>query len=609
MGVLTPISFVFLMSIPLLLLLYFFKKQYENQPISSIYLWEQTMKEWETDRWWKRLQKNILLLLQLLFLLFIIIALTRPFLDGKEVFSEHVVIIMDTSATMSVTNGSDSRFQSVKQEAKELVDKLGDDQQVSLIEAQRAPILLASSETDLPNVDHLLNEMEISFQHENMVDSIQLAQSLIKNGTGEIHIFTDHLQTEQLKELDITSDIVIHNRSVSSNNLSLTTFGVKPSGETVAAIVTIENQTAEEKEFTLSIEGEDGKIKQLTDKLAAAEQKTLTINDLPLHNHYTAKLDDDDYDLDNTIYALLPKQTTDTVYLVGDTNPFVEKALNSASIDTVVVTKNDQGEYAYPDNEQVNTYIVSNVEADKWPKGPKIILSPKIGGPFAIKEKKDLSYSLQSESSEPILQFSNVKSMYLSKAFQVGDWQGLKPIVKSGEEGVIAKGNYQRSPIVLFAFDINDSDWPLHPGFPILLANSIHYLSADQETLGYFTPLESMTINLSPTTEKAIIETLDGDDLYPIVLNQKETLVPKRPSMYQLHEQTSYGSEFRPFVVQLPDEEKIIRSVDSFSLNRKGEASDTKTLSKLELWRIFAAIALLILFIEWEVYRRGISSR
>jgi len=85
--------------------------------------------------------------------------------------------------------------------------------------------------------------------------------------------------------------------------------------------------------------------------------------------------------------------------------------------------------------------------------------------------------------------------------------------------------------------------------------------------------------------------------------------MPSQPGIYQLREETNTGSLQRHFAIQLDPEERTSKTADSFSIKREGEEGMTNIPSKQEIWRIFAAIALLILFLEWEVYRRGVTSR
>ncbi|WP_407271584.1 vWA domain-containing protein [Radiobacillus sp. PE A8.2] len=609
MGVLAPISFLFLLAIPVLLLFYFFKKQYQKQTISSIYLWERTMQEWETDRWWKRLQKNLLLLLQLLILLFLIIALLRPYLSGNEVGGDHLVIILDSSATMTAEADGLSRFAQIKTEAKQLVSELGSDHKVSVIDAQQAPLLLATNDSDHGRVEQVINDLSVSYQHENLTDSIGLAQALIQQEAGEIHIFTDQFAEQALTDLSISQPIVVHNQEPELTNYSIQAFGVKQDGDTVAAIVHVNNQSSKAEEINVSISSGATALESVTETIPANSEQTVMIENLPVHDFYKAEINQDDYALDNSSYALLQKQQSPSIYLVGEVNGFFEKALLSAGYAVTTLTKDESGTYAYPEQNQHSIYLLSGVDAEDWPSGPKLVVSPTVGGPFAVEEKVELSYVLQETKDDPLLQYSDANDVYLSKSYAVGNWNQLEPLVQSGEQTVIAKGEYENAPFLMMAFDLEDSDWPLHPGFPILLANSINYLAESNQPLGYFEPMDNVEMKLSTATEAAVIETLDGNDIQTIELSEPMVTIPSEPGMYQLHEKTTTGPMYRSFAVQLDAEERTIETASSFSIDIEGQQTSDTNINKIELWHLFALVALLIMFFEWEVYRRGVASR
>ncbi|KGX90832.1 vWA domain-containing protein [Pontibacillus marinus] len=601
MGFLAPVSLWFSSAIPILLAFYFFKKQYEKQPISSIYLWEKTLKEWETDRWWNKLQKNILLFLQLLILLFLVMALLRPFIPGEEVQGEQLVIVMDSSASMA----GEERFSDVKEEVNELINSLGNDQQVSVIVAEESPKLLISREQNKNEAKRVVEGLELTYQHENMRDSLQLASSLLQEGDGEIHVYTDGLEQE---EVEVEGPFVVHNRENNAANSSISAFGVRQNGETGSAIVTVHNQSEESRNLSLTVFGEDEVLKEVTEEVPAGKKRTITLNQLPIRGYYKVDTDVDPYEVDNEMFAFLPNDAPSSIYLAGDVNPFIHKALRSAGIETVSISQNEDGTYRFSQGDEA-VYLLSGIQADAWPEGPKLILSPETGGPFGITDKQELQYTMKRTADDPLLQYSDVGEAYLGKAYGIGDLNGLDPLVMSGDTTTMAKGMYQGSPVVLFPFDVQDSDWPLHPGFPILLSNVIDYLGQKGQNLGYFEPGEETELSLSTMTTEAVIETLSGDDVVDVDMNESVATVPTKPGIYQLHEKTSNGFKYQHLVVQVPGEERNVEASTSFRMTEEGQQGGNVTVSKQEIWRWFAAIALLILFIEWEVYRRGLSSR
>ena len=65
--------------IPVVIAMYLLKLRRTDQQVSSVYLWQRMVRDVEANAPWQRLRRNLLLLLQLLFLLSLIVALARPF--------------------------------------------------------------------------------------------------------------------------------------------------------------------------------------------------------------------------------------------------------------------------------------------------------------------------------------------------------------------------------------------------------------------------------------------------------------------------------------------------------------------------------------------------
>ena len=66
---LAPLAFILAILLPVIVALYFLKLRREEQTVSSVYLWQQTVRDVAANAPWQRLRTNWLLLLQLLFLI------------------------------------------------------------------------------------------------------------------------------------------------------------------------------------------------------------------------------------------------------------------------------------------------------------------------------------------------------------------------------------------------------------------------------------------------------------------------------------------------------------------------------------------------------------
>src|SRR5882757_2958341 len=133
MSFLAPASLLFALTIPVVVVFYLLKRKRVVKLISSTLLWQKFLSETQASAPFQKLRKNWLLILQIILLIFAVLALSRPFFATKAKPAELRVVILDTSASMQATDETPSRFENARAEALKWVDSLaGSDQMVVL---------------------------------------------------------------------------------------------------------------------------------------------------------------------------------------------------------------------------------------------------------------------------------------------------------------------------------------------------------------------------------------------------------------------------------------------------------------------------------------------
>ena len=139
MSFLSPLALALAgLSIPLLLL-YFLKVRRRELPVSSLLLWDPALRDREASTFFQRLQRDPLLILQILALLALTAALARPAITVSGHGNKRVAIVMDSSASMKATDVGPSRFVQAQREALGLLGRLGEGAEVMVIEAGVQP--------------------------------------------------------------------------------------------------------------------------------------------------------------------------------------------------------------------------------------------------------------------------------------------------------------------------------------------------------------------------------------------------------------------------------------------------------------------------------------
>src|SRR5438128_6668181 len=116
---------LFALTLPLVLL-YFLKVRRRERRVPSLLLWDPSLRDREVSAFFQRLQRDPLLILQLLALLALSVALARPAVTLMGDGARKVVVVLDTSASMKATDVSPSRFDVARGQAAQLVGRLSE---------------------------------------------------------------------------------------------------------------------------------------------------------------------------------------------------------------------------------------------------------------------------------------------------------------------------------------------------------------------------------------------------------------------------------------------------------------------------------------------------
>jgi hypothetical protein len=106
----------------LLILLYFLKLKRKPLQVPSTFLWKKSIEDLHVNSLFQWLRDNVLLLLQLLIVLLLIYSVLAFQVHGGTTTGKHYILLLDNSASMSVTDAGKSRLERAKEEALKEID-------------------------------------------------------------------------------------------------------------------------------------------------------------------------------------------------------------------------------------------------------------------------------------------------------------------------------------------------------------------------------------------------------------------------------------------------------------------------------------------------------
>src|SRR5215467_12219905 len=335
MSFLSPLALlVGALSVPLVLL-YFLKVRRREATVPSLLLWDPSRRDREASTFFQRLQRDPLLILQLLALLALALALARPAVTVMGHGAKRIVIVLDTSASMKATDVSPSRFGRAQRQALDLVGRLGTGAEVMVIEAAVQPRVLApfshereqalaairgAGATDLPN---------------RLGEAVRTARALVgQDSRAEIHVFTDGAHPAALRGQ--ADDVRVRwvgvgqrGRNVAITNLSVRRNYIGAFDSQAFVSFVNFSDVPESFSFALTLDGETVAEKSLTLEPRVRRAIVLPFSHVGA-GVLRARLNvSDDLAADDTAYAVIPPVRMIQVLLVSPGNLFLEKELST----------------------------------------------------------------------------------------------------------------------------------------------------------------------------------------------------------------------------------------------------------------------------------------
>lgn len=534
------------------------------------------MQETRVSPYLKHLQKNALLYLQLLALILLVLALMNPYLKKSTIAGAQTIFIVDTSATMLAGKGQ-STFDTHKKEMLSLVEQL-DGRPVTLITTGNTPQAVLQQETNTKDIKQAIQDLQVTYETAQMNKALDVAQAFVGDIQTSIYVFTDTLDKKQLPMEKDSVKWIVHGAEKDLTNVAITRFAATTDGKAVMALVQLQNDTNEEQNFTLALQNEKGEeiiAEEIT--LPANEAVTKTFKDLPLTNTMSATLDvQDDYAIDNS-QAVLLQTTTSKIVVDQNMHQLVQKGFQTISNDVKIVPA-----LQVPDNK--DTTVVTNQTALLTQMTKPVVLFGRDDA-----EKREANSSVKT-TSDSLFAFSSLEDVYVSAVYP--PIENYKTIATVGEEPFI-----QRSPkgdIIVLA-DIEDTDWPLHPSFPLFLWSVEQELSESIGSIGLFAPNEERAVALAQGDWSIYSQ----EDEFLSTIENGLLTAPMKPGIYTART----NGEEKHLIVQLQSQERVIEQGTSYTLGELQE-NDKEELSKASFVPWLILIILVLLVMEWEVQRR-----
>ncbi len=641
-------------AIPALLFLYFLKLRRKEQAVSSTLLWKKAIRDLQVNAPFQKLRRNLLLLLQMLLLLLLLLALARPVTNYTPGAGELTVILIDRSASMAARDieGSRSRLDEARRQAKALVDTLERDDRAMVIAFDDKAYPLQAFTSDVTALKNAIDSITPTDRPTRLKMAYQLAEAqsnfnpeqLQPLATPRVHVFSDG-RVRDAEELRIRGDVIYERIGTEdAGNIALVALSAKrdydhPGEVRIFARLANFGPDPVETQVQLTV---DGDIRSVASTWLAPERwsdpgwtqanpgkadPTFMAKDsvefaIELFTGAVVKVEQmnktgDMLPADDAAQVVVPPPRALKALLVTEGNYFLEKAMNSLNLETPATMLPGVYEERKPSDFDVVLFdrhkprylpeSGSFVYFGVTPDGIRLTTATENGRPVFLDDVGVLDWRRE----HPILRHLSLGKLYVGESIKLNVPLESEVLVDGLKGPLIALHREGRNTHLVIGFDVLQSNWPLQVSFPIFLSNAMRFLAVGSE----MNVRQAYSPGASPVIPRMNLQRLGGDSRSIRLTGpvSQSVTVPEtgdfalppldRVGVYTLEPAVP---QFEHIAVNLldPNESNLIPAPDA-----PGGIGEVATAGggqvRLELWWwIIACLALPLLLIEWWVYTR-----
>ncbi len=490
MTFLNPPAIWFLLLIPLVVGLYFFRQRKRALTVPALFLWEEALGQSSTRRFFRRLRHLWLLLLGMLAILLLTGALSRPEFQEWLVQRRHLVLVLDNSLSMGRAGPNGEQvLRQAKAKARLAVQQLPRETRAAVLQTH-PPQVVQGFSADRAALLRAIDEIPLSAAETEPDKTRMLVDALAASRPDDVEtlLLTDSSQSP----VEFATPVrVVALEPASGGNLALTAFGARarledPSQVELYAEIRNFGAATTSAQFDLEIAGQSVEARQIALEPGETERVALSYlyqpgRTLNFAGLARARLQNtgppDALPLDDAAYAVLPEPRILRVLLVSQGNWFLENFLKA---DALVTYELLQPDAFSPDiaggfdlvifDRRIMPDTQGNLPENWLALGaaPGELLgedAEPVSG--AITQFPETAPDLP--NAQPLAGVRVVEALNLREA---ADREGVTVVARFGESNAPALVLLENEPAgrgAVLAFPLGASDFPLRFGFPLFL--------------------------------------------------------------------------------------------------------------------------------------------
>jgi hypothetical protein len=569
-----------------ILALYFLKHKRQRIVISSVLLWRKVIENRLENSLFEKLRRLLSIVIAMATGLLIALAIARPEIEWLTGKPRRAVIVLDTSPTMQArTADGKTRWQHAVERARELVGGGSVSTQFRVADTTgQFDFPFTADHTDLYGA---IDRMHPAVSPARFPD-LDKAQ---EKTTQDIYLITDGVSP-----LPASAGTTLLSVFEPAPNVGITAFEIRsmPSATLVyEAYLEVWNFGKDSREVEISVSGAGQQRITRKTKLAAGKsyREALDLSQFEGGGIRAAvQSDGDAFAVDDIAYAYVPVNRRTKTLLVTRGNRLLETALKLDRLIDLSVTSPD----AYNAGADVDVFVFDGYAPTDPPARPALI----VGAPRApwLRPSTGTVARPAFESwmeGHPVLQQVSLHDVSVENATRIDPSNLSVLAAASGNMPLIVAS--ERPRWIMLTFDLRNSDFPYHSGFPLFIDNTIAWFARERLALRRSPGVVNVPI------PGAQIRTIDGRTISSHDHAGGTTFEADIPGLYV----ASQANERQYIAVNFADHQ--LSEINNSRLKESKTARSEAPLVRRELWFYMLCAALLLVGAEWFTYHRRIT--
>ncbi len=500
-----PAALWFLAALPVIVLLHMLRARRQDLPISSVLLWQRARDDLLAHKPVRRVERSLLLLLQLLVATLVALALARPHAMLPASGGPATVVVVDVSVRMQATDVAPSRFEAAR--AAALAEIARSPGAVMVVRAGPQPRAVTGfvNHAEARAAVGNLQPTDAPSQLEQAV-TLALAQRADR-GPGRVVVFTDHA-THSAPGVEY--HIVGHSR----RNVAVTGVRAGWTAGGVEAIVQVRNAgpAAERVPLTVTLDGQ-----QILTRTLEIPATTTVAVPVPLSGEGVLKAQIDPHDplsADDVGYAVIGGPPV-RVLVVGARDRALEEALQAAGGEVRTSRAPDAASLAAAD-----VVVLNRTPPVDLPAGSYLLLgttAPNL--PMTVDGIVPSPHVLRWSTSHPVMRYVELREVMIARTLALHPRGG--EVLAEGEVPLIWAYDGGGLRVIALGFSLQDSDLPVQIAFPIILHNALSWLTGTGLAYEAGQPLivparsDAEAVLITPDGSQTVLTAQDGKFVVP----------------------------------------------------------------------------------------------